>query len=516
MKITLKDLFDREIFESYDILCAQNHLMHPFDSVSIMETPDFSNYIIENSLMLTTFYPVKTEVDTILRLIHELKKKNTAGIVIKMHRYIDVIPNEVLDLSNQLEIPIIALHYDANLSLLFNNILSELQSKDYSSTQFDANYSNFLKQVYEEPTTKTLMQIVEKIPDLEVLIVNLDNKKTYTSNDVLSHYYEQFKHTKNLFHRMNEAIYYSEDVIYDERPIYHVVLMAKNDRRHILHNYIEIFKLMIIVIHQKKLENILKQNQFLLNFVSNLSSNYSNIQLIEMSKRYHWNISFPITLLLFSIKDSKKYLSDPNIIEYIRTVIINTFHLSSDEIRYTILNDYLLFIINTIETLDIHQTIHHIFDIICNKYKQTPFKIAYSNLIFDAAEISKTYFLLSEAMAHIENTNLSVNIFDENDIRLLNLLKHIDYRDLRDYVYDVLKKLLDYEEKNSTPLIETLYTLIECRFNVKTTADKLFIHYNTVRYRLEVIEQLGFQIFDQKTGYFNLYFALHLYKNFKP
>ncbi|PKK88079.1 MAG: hypothetical protein CVV62_02260 [Tenericutes bacterium HGW-Tenericutes-7] len=185
MKTTLKDLFEQEIFESYDILTAKTHLERPFESVSILETPDFENYIIERSLILTTFYPIKADVETFKRLMFALNKKDTAGILIKMKRYIDEIPEEILVLSDQLNIPIVALTYDANLSLLFNNILSELQSQDYSNYAFDANYSSFLKQVYENPSTITLMEIVEKIPDLELLIQNLDNKTTHYSNELM-------------------------------------------------------------------------------------------------------------------------------------------------------------------------------------------------------------------------------------------------------------------------------------------------------------------------------------------
>ena len=98
---------------------------------------------------------------------------------------------------------------------------------------------------------------------------------------------------------------------------------------------------MVIVVYQKKLENALKQNQFLLNFVSNLSSNYTNKQLIEASKRYRWNVQFPIVMVLFSIKDKDKviFMTNPNIIEYIRQVIINKFQVKSEKYRYTILNN---------------------------------------------------------------------------------------------------------------------------------------------------------------------------------
>lgn len=515
MKTTLKDLFEREIFEVYEILSASDRLDRHFESVSILETPDFENYIIERSLILTTFYPVKTDVETFKHLLYALNRKDTAGILIKMHRYIDIIPEEILKLADQLSIPIVALNYDANLSVLFNNILSELQSQDYTNFAFDANYSEFLKQVYETPSTKTLLNIIDKIPDLELLIQNLDSKTTYASHDSLAIYYNQSKQTRNLFQRIGDTLYYSEDVIYDEKPIYRFVLMAKNEKRHILHNYIEIFKLMIIVIHQKKIENTLKQNQFLLNFVSNLSANYTNTQLIEASKRYHWNVIFPVTLILFTFRDSQRTIINPNLVEYVKTVIINKFHLNSDELRYTLLNDQLLFILNTIESLNLSETMQNVYEILSLKYKDLSFKVAFSNKIHEASQISKIYFQLSEALIHIENKKLSINIFSEDKIKVLNLLKNIDYSRLREYVYTKLKTLIDYEEKNSTPLIDTLYKHIECKFNAKDTADALFIHYNSVRYRLEVMHQLGYDL-SNADGHFDLYFALYLYKNFEP
>lgn len=516
MQTTLKELLEQQIFQAYTILTGSDQLLRPIESISILETPDFENYIIERSLILTTFYPIKTDVEKFRQLLFALNKKETAGIIIKMNRYIDEISVDIIHLAEQLLIPIIALNYDANLSLLFNNILSELQTKDYTNFSFDANYSQFLKQVYETPSTKTLMQIVEKIPDLDLLIQNLDNKNTYSSSETLLTFFSQTKTPKNLYQRIGDTLYYAEDVVYDDKPIYRIVFMAKNEKRHILHNYIEIFKLMIIVIHQKKIENTLKQNQFLLNFVSNLSSTYTNQQLIETTKRYNWNVSFPLTILMISVKENQKNVINPNMIEYIRTVIINKFHLNSAELRYTLINEQLLFIINTLESIPLSETIQNIYELLQDKYKTTSFKLLYSHLIYDASDISKIYFMLSEALIHIDNKKLALDIYSEDEIRLLNLLKHIEYAQLKDYVQTTLGKIINYENQYSTPLIDTLYTYIKCEFNARLTAEKLFIHYNSVRYRLEVLEQLGVELQNHSKGHFDLYFALYLYKHFDP
>jgi purine catabolism regulator len=517
MKTTVKAIIDLEIFQSFDILSAKDSIHNEFESISILETPDFDNYIIEKSLILTTIYPIKDDLEKFESLMYILAKKKTAAVIVKINRYIDKIPENILTLSNQLNLPIIVLTYDANLSVLFNNILSELQRKDYYDASFDTNYSQFLKEVYDNPTTKTLLSIVSKIEDLDILIYNIDNKKTYYSDDSLLAYFNKHQASSNLFHRVDQVLYYTEDVIYDEQAIYKVLFRAKNERRHILHSYIEIFKLMIIVIYQKKVENTLKQNQFLLSFVSNLTSNYSNAQLIEASKRYRWDIQFPLSMVLFSIKNKEnvKFVINPSMIEYIRQVFINKFHVHSDELRYTIQNNQLLFIINTYTSLNIDETVKNIYETIFNKYSDHKITVTYSNLIKEASIIPQTYTSLSEALNIVENQNLGVHIFSESQVKLLNLFKTINYNDITTFINERLEVVFAYDKKHQSQLVHTLYTYIQSKFNIKKTAEKLFIHYNSVRYRLELLDSLGIHLTSEDEPYFDIYLALYLYMNFE-
>jgi purine catabolism regulator len=97
---------------------------------------------------------------------------------------------------------------------------------------------------------------------------------------------------------------------------------------------------------------------------------------------------------------------------------------------------------------------------------------------------------------------------------MVNLLKKLDSGMLLDYARSILKPLLDYEEKHDLPLISTYYHYIECQFNAKEAASLLFIHYNSLRYRLNVIESCGYPIFNNHESHFEVYFALTIYLYF--
>ena len=50
--------------------------------------------------------------------------------------------------------------------------------------------------------------------------------------------------------------------------------------------------------------------------------------------------------------------------------------------------------------------------------------------------------------------------------------------------------LKEYDRKNGTSLFETLETYIHCQYNATKTASALFIHRNSLSYRMEKIEEL--------------------------
>jgi len=71
-----------------------------------------------------------------------------------------------------------------------------------------------------------------------------------------------------------------------------------------------------------------------------------------------------------------------------------------------------------------------------------------------------------------------------------------------EFTEETLRPLLSHDSRHYSPgaLIETLKAYFECNGNVKETAERLFVHYNTVAYRLERIRgELGIPLDDAET-----------------
>jgi len=54
----------------------------------------------------------------------------------------------------------------------------------------------------------------------------------------------------------------------------------------------------------------------------------------------------------------------------------------------------------------------------------------------------------------------------------------------------ILGQLINYDEQNKTELYNTLIIYLENNCNISLTAEKLFVHPNSVRYRINKIEKL--------------------------
>ncbi|MBI3979269.1 MAG: helix-turn-helix domain-containing protein [Chloroflexi bacterium] len=84
--------------------------------------------------------------------------------------------------------------------------------------------------------------------------------------------------------------------------------------------------------------------------------------------------------------------------------------------------------------------------------------------------------------------------------------------ELLEFAHTTLRPLLEYDTRHGTALVPTLEAFIEEGCNLHRTARALFVHLNTLRYRLERIAALGgFDLHDSTTR-LNLQLALRVHR----
>ena len=83
---------------------------------------------------------------------------------------------------------------------------------------------------------------------------------------------------------------------------------------------------------------------------------------------------------------------------------------------------------------------------------------------------------------------------------------------LENFVHNILYSLMAYDKKYNTNLIQTLEVYLNKNCNLNQTAETLFIHRNTIKYRLQRIEKITNTSLDDAFTRLNFFNAILIKK----
>lgn len=105
----------------------------------------------------------------------------------------------------------------------------------------------------------------------------------------------------------------------------------------------------------------------------------------------------------------------------------------------------------------------------------------------------KEYFLQARSALRLGLHQRSMGPFIQyEEVAYFDLLSNLPADlPLERFVHPALRILERYDRKNGTELYRTLHLLLYCGLNVQETADRMYIHRNTIVYRKRQIEKIG-------------------------
>ena len=78
-----------------------------------------------------------------------------------------------------------------------------------------------------------------------------------------------------------------------------------------------------------------------------------------------------------------------------------------------------------------------------------------------------------------------------SDMGIYKLLMGIEDKDIIEEYYDkTIRPLLDYDRKNNSDLTVVLRSYLDHNGSVRETADELYVHRNTINYKLNKISEI--------------------------
>ncbi|TDE00280.1 PucR family transcriptional regulator [Jiangella asiatica] len=106
------------------LLAGEKGLGRVVQRANIMEVPDILPWVKPHELLLTTGYPLRNTPQGLPELVTELDARGLAALGVKLHRYLDALPDEMVAEADRLGMPLLLLPDAVGFDDILNQVLT--------------------------------------------------------------------------------------------------------------------------------------------------------------------------------------------------------------------------------------------------------------------------------------------------------------------------------------------------------------------------------------------------------
>ena len=182
-RVSLREVLQVDCLSGATVLAGKTGLDRMVTRLNVMEVPDVIDWVKPHELLVTTGYPLTasgdpaTQTGTLMRLVRDLEERETAALGIKVGRYLDKIPDEVLDLANTLGFPILGLPPE----IAFDDLLQQVHDRLYEVhanvlERIDALHEALARLVLEGGDLEQIADEVARVLSVGILLTSTDGR----------------------------------------------------------------------------------------------------------------------------------------------------------------------------------------------------------------------------------------------------------------------------------------------------------------------------------------------------
>lgn len=140
MRLTVKEALGIYPLSEAKLVAGSEGTLRVMKSVNVMDAPDIADWIKSGEMLFTTGFIFKDSQEAVMRLLHRLNERGCAGLGVKLGRFWQHIPEPIIEEADRLKFPLLELPFQFTFS-------------DQINALFRAEY---------ERSTKALQSIVDR------------------------------------------------------------------------------------------------------------------------------------------------------------------------------------------------------------------------------------------------------------------------------------------------------------------------------------------------------------------
>jgi len=524
----LKELLSLPIYANAKVLAGHNGMTNSVQSVNIMDAPDIINYLKPQELLLTTGYAMKDQPEALLSLVKSMAEVGCAGLAIKTKRFLQEVPSEVLQCSEKLQFPILELSLEHSLGDICNDSLSHILEKRTDELHYAlTTHKQFSQMIMQGKSTVDVIEALSLLINSPVMLMNPQGGLLYRSSSMTEKLYLAL--TSELQAELISPSSHSSYSIpftfaltpYSAVELYPIVTFQlegllivltsdiskhfNNLTKHAMEQAANVIGLELIKKQAVKERSRRYKNEFFSDFVDGLIT--SEQELIHRSKNYDL-LNHPVYVSIVAKRDtsfdtfrpSSTLESDGRFIsERDRHYNLLKSEFAKLDLRFVLFtkNEYFCFLTALKASQEIAKgkedkflgQLKHMV-LYLSEQHGIPISIGIGNPVSKLTQIPLSYKEAIEALQTGYDARKKQFVQPYRAKNFNNLLRMIPKEELKEYYEETFKDLLGIEGKERSDLLKTLSTFYDTHCQLAETAKQLFVHRNTVTYRLEKCERL--------------------------
>jgi len=508
-----------------EIVAGYQTLDNVVKGVTIMEAPDIVNWLAGGELLLTSLYSAPVGTLNYKDFVKKLAEKGVAAIAIKVGRFVERIPEDMIEAANQYGLPIIEL--DANVR--FVDVMYPIMAELFNNQVVKLNYYKIIQERFTalalhclglEKIIKTLEELIGNpvavydrnfksmsttTPQLEIFIEVADLFQRESLNDKLS-FYRQMVKFPDLgeepvpqvvvpIRAFNQVKAYLTVVEINKR-LQEMDLICLEHAATVV--TLDLVKKVAVQEVEQKFQNDLLENL--------ITGNTALNNTLERAALIGWDLTKSYTIVLFDIDNIDGILADSKenpdkmylqgLKSDVISIITNSVRNHTKNFILGTKNDAIILLWPSTGDhsghLDlIKKTGKEIQEQIKKKVKTVSVAIGIGDVALKVDEIPRSFKEARDAITFgrmIQGKHV-IEAFSELGVFRI-LCKFAERNELHTFVPKPLLILMEHDRTNETDLLKTLEIFLDCNGNASKAAKKLFIHYKTILYRLERIKEI--------------------------
>lgn len=505
--LAVEEVLHLPVFKRHEILGGSKGLKNRCNHMTILETPDGLNWMEGGEFLLTAGYALCNDEKIKDNMVLTAYNKGVSAIGIKDNRYFGEIDDKLVQDANKYGVPLIKFQYD----LIYTDTISSFYDLlFYRKNEYILNLNNMYEKLLDLSfENKDIDGIIYSLSNLsnsnvflfddnfDILGHSIIDSTSY--NDIAAYLPFNNKGKPIIQDTMESCVnykvknsYISIYSIIRKDTVVFLYLVTGRKLSALEQNSIEYGKSIISMNLEKESMIKLKQSRFNKILVETMLNNkdlpnefYNNVE-----KDLGWDKEGEFISICIKI-DAK---DDKNVMDfnYIIYEILNDILGSNNYLATDRSNEIFLF-------LKMQSSIY--FEDMINGIKKG-LRI-YKDKFLVSIGISNAHSSLKE-IENLYNESYLAALYNENGVTYYRSLKTMkllyplkDDEEISNYYENTIRKIEVYDKDHGTNLLATMEAYFRYNLNKKVTASKLFIHVETLRYRLNRIEEItGYSVTD--------------------